>query len=125
MTTLLRELMVVVVIAGFVFAMPLVSSGILTVYSGAGVDATSIQTIVDSFRTALRGVNGNAPGPLATGFREINWDGGGTATTVSPTPFGGFRDNRGAFFTTGGTGLYKLPPAGLGTTCNNNPTYGI
>jgi len=68
MTTLLRKLMVVVVIAGFVFAMPLVSSGTPTVYSDAGADATSIQAIVDSFRTALGGVNnGNAPGRLATG----------------------------------------------------------
>jgi hypothetical protein len=120
MTTLLRRLMVVVVIVGFVFAMPVVSSGTPVVFSASGADATSIQATVDNFRTALGGVNnGNAPGPFATGFREINWDGGGTATTISATPFAGFRDTRGALFTTGGVGFVQATPAGLGTTFRN------
>jgi PEP-CTERM motif len=124
MSNLLRQLMVVAVIAGFVFAMPLVSSGSPIVYSAAGADPASIQATVDTFRTALGVNNGNAPGPLATGFREINWDGGGsTATALAGTPFAGFKDNRGALFTTPGTGFVQATPAGLGTTFNNNPTY--
>ena len=38
-------------------------------------DATQTTTFIDSFRTALAGVNnGNAIGPLTSGYREINWD---------------------------------------------------
>ena len=40
---------------------------------------------VDAFRTALGDPNnGNNPGPLASGRREINWDGGGNNFTTSP-----------------------------------------
>jgi hypothetical protein len=81
-------------------------------------DAPSIQGTVDAFRAN----NGNAPGPLFTGRREINWDGGGQATTISPTPFNGFQNIRGALFTTSGTGFVQAPPSGLATTFNN-PTY--
>ena len=56
-----------------------------------GGDATpaSIQAQSTLFRAALGDPNnGNNPGPLAGGRREINWDGGGSAT-ASPvgTPF--------------------------------------
>ena len=52
--------------------------------SAAGVIASDLQATVDGFRTALGDPNnGNAPGPLLAGRREINWDGGG-ATTPSP-----------------------------------------
>jgi len=63
--------------------------------------------------------NGNNPGPLSSGRREINWDGGGTATTLSGTPFAGFQVIRGALFTTGGTGFVQAPPSGLATTFAN------
>jgi hypothetical protein len=49
---------------------------------GGGPDATSIHATVNDFRAAAaKPNNGNAPGPLFTGRRAINWDGGGQATT--------------------------------------------
>src|SRR5512145_3157281 len=70
------------------------------VFQAAGPTVQSIQGSVDAFRAALgEPNNGNAPGPLASGRREINWDGGGSdATAVVPTPFEGFLVNRGALF---------------------------
>jgi hypothetical protein len=101
-------------------------------FSVGGDDtAASIQATVDSFRAALGSPNnGNAPGPLAGGRREINWDGGGgvDVTTAATTPFNVFRDTRGAQFTTPGTGLSQAPPSGGPTNglvgLFANPTYG-
>jgi hypothetical protein len=93
-------------------------------YSAAGADATVIQPVVNAFRNAVGSPNnGNAPGPILSGRREINWDGGGSATSPAPTPFTGFQLNRGALFTTPGTGFVQAPPSGLATTFNN-VTYG-
>ncbi len=107
------------------------------VFQAAGPTAASIQSTVDAFRAALGNPNnGNAPGPLATGRREINWDGGGNnqTTTVSGNPFPGFQVTRGALFTTpDGTGFVQAPPAadpalfppgGLAGLFHN-PTYRI
>ncbi len=95
-----------------------------TVFQAAGPTVASIQNTVDQYRTALGATNnGNNPGPLADGRREINWDGGGsTANTVAGTPFNGFLVNRGALFTTPGTGFLQAPLAGLATRFGN-PTY--
>jgi hypothetical protein len=84
------------------------------VFQAAGPNAASIQSTVDAFRTALGNPNGNAPGPLAAGRREINWDGGGgvNATTAPVTPFNVFLNTRGAQFTTPGIGLSQAPPSG-------------
>ena len=51
------------------------------VFQAAGPNAASIQSSVDAFRAAL-GIpnNGNNPGPLSHGRREINWDGGNPQT---------------------------------------------
>src|SRR5437764_5769733 len=59
------------------------------VFQAAGPSADSIQSSVDQFRNALGGINNNNnPGPLVSGRREINWDGGGSlATAVGATPF--------------------------------------
>ena len=89
--------------------------------------AASIQATVDSFRTALGNPNnGNAAGPLASGRREINWDGGGVVdATASGTPFNGFLNTRGAQFVTPGTGFLQAPPSGGLTNglAGINPTY--
>ena len=92
------------------------------VFQAAGPTATSIQSTVDDFRAALGAPNANTPGPLDSGRREINWDGGGSATTVSPTPFAGFLITRGALFTTPGSDFVQAPPDGLATTFGNT-TY--
>ncbi|HKB34865.1 MAG TPA: hypothetical protein VKD72_00330, partial [Gemmataceae bacterium] len=86
------------------------------VFQAAGPSAESIQGTVDEFRAALGNPNnGNAPGPLAVGRREINWDGGSTnnqATAIAGNPFSGFLITRGALFTTPhGTGFVQAPPA--------------
>jgi hypothetical protein len=107
-----------------------------TVFQAAGPTISSIQSSVDDFRAALGAPNnGNAPGPLATGRREINWDGGGNnqTTAVAGNPFAGFQVTRGALFTTpDGTGFVQapaaadpvlFPPGGLAGVFNN-PTYG-
>ena len=106
------------------------------VFQAAGPTVESIQGTVDEFRAALGDPNnGNAPGPLASGRREINWDGGGNNqnTAVAGNPFAGFQIIRGALFTTpDGTGFVQAPPAadpalfppgGLAGLFNN-PTYG-
>ena len=85
-------------------------------FSAAGADIASITPTVNAFRAAIGGVNNmNSAGPLASGRREINWDGGGAATTSSPTPFNGFQNIRGALFTTPGTGFLqaRLRPASV------------
>lgn len=102
------------------------------VFQAAGPNAASIQSTVDAFRAALGDPNnGNNPGPLASGRREINWDGGDPNildTTAPVTPFDVFLNTRGAHFTTPGLGLSQAPPSG-GTQGGlavlfNNPTYG-
>jgi hypothetical protein len=95
-------------------ATPVFASSIT--FSAAGTDVASITPTVNAFRAAIGGINNaNAAGPLADGRREINWDGGGAATTFSATPFNGFQNNRGALFTTPGTGFLQAPPSGLDT----------
>jgi hypothetical protein len=97
------------------------------VYQAAGPDIASIQSAVDGYRAALGAVNnGNAPGPLADGRREINWDGGGsTATSVAATPFAGFLNTRGALFVTPGSGFVQAPASGLADTFSNPDYVGI
>jgi hypothetical protein len=84
------------------------------VFEAGGTDATSsIQATVDAFRAALGIVNnGNNPGPLFSGRREINWDGGGNTNTPSATPLDAFLNIRGARFTTAGAGFIQAPPSG-------------
>lgn len=98
------------------------------VFQAAGPTAASIQSSVDAYRAALGATNNaNATGPLASGRREINWDGGSTTnqnTAVAGNPFAGFQLTRGALFTTpDGTGFVQAPPEGLASLFNN-PTYG-
>jgi hypothetical protein len=85
------------------------------VFQAAGPTVESIQSSVDEFRAALgEPNNANNPGPLTSGRREINWDGGGNndTTTAPVTPFNVFLDSRGGQFTTPGVGLSQAPPSG-------------
>ena len=88
-----------------------------TVFQAAGPTNASIQGTVDAFRTALGIVNNaNNPGPLASGRREINWDGGNPAimdTTPPVNPFNGFLNTRGARFTTLASVFPRPPPLAL------------
>jgi hypothetical protein len=94
-----------------------------SVFQAAGPTVASIAGTLDAFRLGLGGLNNaNTAGPLATGRREINWDGGGTATSLVPTPFTGFLSNRGGLFTTPGTGFVQAPATGIADTFGN-PTY--
>jgi hypothetical protein len=95
----------------------------IVTFSASGANPAAIQSTVDAYRTALGNPNnGNNPGPLPGGRREINWDGGGSATTFAATPFAGFQVIRGALFTTPGTGFVQAPPSGLATFFSNS-TY--
>ena len=92
------------------------------VFQAAGPTLESIQSAVEQFRLAIGGDNnGNNPGPIDTGRREINWDGGGNNTTTSPgpTPFQVFLASRGADITTPGEGFVQAPPSGLADTFKN------
>ena len=100
------------------------------VIQAAGPTTKTLQSAVAKYRALLgEPNNGNAAGPLQTGRREINWDGGGSnATTAPATPFTAFLNTRGSQFTTPGAGLTQAPPSG-GTQGGlaallNNPTYG-
>jgi hypothetical protein len=103
------------------------------VFQAAGPTPESILGIVNAFRAVqgLEIVNGNIPGPLQSGRREINWDGGNANvldTTAPVTPFNTFLNNRGGQFTTPGIGLSQAPasggPQGGLAGLFGNPTYG-
>jgi hypothetical protein len=94
-------------------------------FSVGGTSVTSsIQGTVDAFRAALGGPNnGNNPGTLAGGRREINWDGGGaTAATVSGPVLTAFTNTRGSTFSTQGTGFLQTPVNDPALT-SINPSY--
>lgn len=106
------------------FGSPSSASASPVVFQAAGPSAAAIQSDVDAFRAQLGNPNnGNAPGPLAGGRREINWDGGGSnATAPAPAVFTGFQGTRGSLFTTSGTGFLQAPASGLATQFGN-PAY--
>ena len=98
------------------------------IFSDSGPDVASITDTVDAYRAALGNPNNaNAPGPLPTGRREINWDGGGPPVidgTAAVTPFTVFQNTRGATFTTPGTGLTQAAATGgLLSLDTINPQY--
>jgi hypothetical protein len=95
-----------------------------TVFQAAGSSAASIQSTVDQFRAALGATNNaNNPGPLVSGRREINWDGGSptnATTSLSGTPLTAFLNTRGANIATRGSGFVQAPPSGLADTFGNS-----
>lgn len=93
------------------------------VFQAAGPTAASIFGTIEQFRFAIGGDdNRNNAGPLTTGRREINWDGGGSATSLGGTPLTNFLNTRGALFMTPGSGFVQAPPSGIATTFGN-PAY--
>ena len=95
-----------------------------TEFSVGGSDPASIQGTVDAFRAALGNPNnGNNPGPIVGGRREINWDGGGAVTAaVCGNTLTAFQNTRGATFTTPGTGFLQTP-LNVAELTNINATY--
>jgi hypothetical protein len=87
-----------------------ISASALQIFVDVGSSAADIQGKVDAFRSALGAPNnGNTLGPLPSGRREINWDGGGAVNgALAVTPFAGFQ-NRGAIFETPGSGFLQGP----------------
>lgn len=100
------------------------SASFLTFSVGGSSATSSIQSTVDSFRAALGGVNnGNNPGLLTSGRREINWDGGGATTaTISGPVLTAFTNTRGSTFTTEGSAFLQTPLNDPALT-NINPSY--
>jgi len=91
------------------------AQGTPLVFQAAGPDATSIQGAVDAFRASLGNNNGNNPGPIQKGRREINWDGGNPNlldTTAPVNPFLVFLNTRGSQYKTPGLGLSQAPASG-------------
>jgi hypothetical protein len=113
MRSMLRD--VAVVLAGIVLAVPTDAMAV-QVLTDSGVNAAAITDTVDAFRALLGNPNNaNNAGPLPTGRREINWDGGGPPVidgTAPVTPFTVFENTRGATFTTSGTGLTQAAATG-------------
>src|SRR4029434_3764298 len=115
--------------SALILMLPEAASADAIVFSASGANAAAIQGTVDAFRTALGNPNnGNNAGPLASGRREINWDGGGPPVidgTAPVTPFTVFQNTRGATFTTPGTGLTQAAPGPLGALSlfTINPQY--
>ncbi len=73
-----------------------------TIYSGTG----DISSIVADFQNALGNPNnGNSPGPIASGRRQINWDAGIVPFNMPGNFFNSSPTTRGAEFTTPGTGF--------------------
>jgi len=104
----------IIIVAGLLVVISSTAHAAPVVFSAGGTNPASIQATVDAFRAALGNPNNaNNPGPLGSGRREINWD-GGTATdgTAAVTPFTVFQNIRGATFTTPGTGLTQTPITG-------------
>jgi len=123
------SLMLPIACAAIALAAPGTSKAGFTTFSVGGDTTTaSIQATVDAFRAAVGNPNnGNTAGPLTSGRREINWDGGGaTTSSPGPTPFTVFFKNRGAGITTPGTGFLQTPldsAANAPELAALNPTY--
>jgi hypothetical protein len=83
----------------------------LITITGSSANAAGLLPFVNAFRAVLgEPNNGNTPGPLPNGRREINWDGGGTAITPSGSSvLDAFLNIRGARFVTPGTEFVQAP----------------
>ena len=110
MTTVSQAgMLVCLVLAAVLLTLP-DSASAVQFFVDVGSSAADVQDTVATFQSALGAPNnGNTAGPLPSGRREINWDGGGAVDgTLSGTPFAGFQ-NRGVFFDTPGTSFLQGP----------------
>ena len=114
----------VVVLLSSLLIVPSFAGATPIVFSDFGIDAASILDTVNAFRGAIGGVNnGNAAGPLTTGRREINWDGGGAAAPVlTNMPKDLFQNNRGALSGPAAT-TFSISGAPDPRFGNINPSY--
>ncbi|GJL74565.1 MAG TPA: PEP-CTERM sorting domain-containing protein [Nitrosomonas sp.] len=90
-------------------------------YSGTG----DISGVVADFQSALGNPNnGNSPGPISTGRRQINWDAGIVPFNMPGNFFNSPPPTRGAEFVTSGTG-FNVSNDGLGDDkfSTINPSY--
>ncbi len=111
------------VVVGSLLASASVSAGPVP-REAYGANAAAIQAAVDQFRADLGGPsNANAVGTQPSGRREINWDGGGAAATVTldPSPMTRF-SARGATFVTTGSG-FEISGAPVPLLEELNPAY--
>ena len=98
--------------------------GAAVVRSASGADAASIQAAIDQFRLDISlggGVNAPGSGPLASGRREINWDGVPVAASfpnLFPSDFFNNNSRRGIVFSTTGTGTGVIVSQNRRTTRN-------
>ncbi len=101
----------------------LVAGATPTVFNATG----NIGGVITDFQTALGNPNnGNSPGPIADGRRQINWDAGIVPFDMPGNFFNNAPTTRGAEFSTSGTG-FAVSNDSDGTNDNLfdtfNPTY--
>ena len=101
-------------------ASPAAAADSFTKIEGAAADAAGLQSTVDLYRTLLGDPNnGSAPGGLAAGRREINWDGtpdAQSAPNLLPPDFFNTTVPRGAVFSTGAGSKFQV------SADSDNPT---
>ncbi len=100
---------------------PTMANAVSTTFQDNDAD---ISKTVSAFQAALGNPNnGNAPGPLANGRRQINWDAGIVPFNM-PGDFFNARVTRGAVFNSTGGSQFRVSNDGFDNKFNSiNPTY--
>jgi len=86
-----------------------------TIIEGIGANTAALQATVDSYRNLLGANNGVGPG-VATGRREINWDGtpaGQSATNLLAPNFFNSNSPRGAVFGSSAGNAFQVSSVGI------------
>ena len=106
--------------------LPAASNAAPVTFSASGPTAADILGTVTGFQTAIGNPNnGNNPGPLLSGRREINWDGGGGCDHPRGDALHRLPEHPGRNITTPGTGFAQATPAGIANdlVAFTNPNY--